>query len=309
MQQFASLLDAQFRSAWLTIGSFDGVHRGHQELLRRFLQGAQEAGAPAVVLTFFPHPIEILRGPLESYYLSSPEQKTARIAELGLDALIVQPFDEAFSQTSAHEFLGLLKEQLGFERLWVGHDFAMGHGREGNVEYLRAHQEEFGYQLEVLEAVRIEGEVVSSSRIRAMLEAGDVEQATHFLGRPFALDGEVVMGAKRGRQLGIPTANISVWPKRVAPKQGVYACRAWLGEQSWGAVTNIGLRPTFEEGLQAPVVEAHLLDYEGGEFYGQELRLEFLARLRDEQKFDGVEALKAQILQDIDAARILFDNE
>ena len=306
MQQFASLRKAQFSSSWLTIGAFDGVHLGHQELLRGFQSQARAARSSSVVLSFFPHPIEILRGPLESYYLSEPEEKARRIAAMGVDALIVQPFDEQTSKTSAADFLHLLKQQLGFEQLWVGHDFAMGHNREGDIEFLRAQGAQQGYSLKVLEAVKVEGQAVSSSRIRRLLEAGEVEQAARFLGRAYALDGEVVEGAKRGRGLGIPTANLAVWAKRAPPLNGVYACRAWLGQRSWEAVTNIGLRPTFEDQLQAPVVEAHLLDYAGGDFYGQRMRLDFVARLRDEKKFEGVDELLIQIDRDKAQARELL---
>lgn len=306
MQQFASLREAQFSSSWLTIGAFDGVHLGHQELLRGFQSQARAAGSSSVVLSFFPHPIEILRGPLESYYLSEREEKAERIAVMGVDALIVQPFDEQTSKTSAVDFLRLLKQQLGFEQLWVGHDFAMGHNREGDIEFLRSQGAQQGYSLKVLEAVKVEGRPVSSSRIRRLLEAGEVEQAARFLGRAYALEGEVSEGAKRGRGLGIPTANLAVWAKRAAPLNGVYACRAWLGQRSWEAVTNIGLRPTFEDELQAPVVEAHLLDYAGDDFYGQKMRLDFVARLRDEKKFEGVDELLAQIERDKAQARELL---
>ena len=270
---------------------------------------AQAAQAPAVVLTFFPHPIEILRGPLESYYLSSPEQKAARISEMGVDALITHPFSEAFSKTSALDFLRMLKRQLEFEQLWVGHDFAMGKGREGNLSFLKDQQKAFDFQLHVLDAVQDGGEPISSSGIRKLLDEGAIEKANRFLGRPYALLGEVVEGARRGRQLGFPTANVAIWPKRAVPKNGVYACYAWRGEQRWQAVTNIGVRPTFDEELKAPVVESYLLDYEGGEFYGEEVRLEIIGRLRDEQRFDGVEALKAQILRDVESTRILLSKE
>jgi riboflavin kinase/FMN adenylyltransferase len=303
MQQFSALQEANIDSAWLSIGAFDGVHHGHQQLLQSFKEGAKKAGESAVVLTFFPHPIEILKGALDSYYLSDPEEKAEQIARTGIDVLIVHPFDKAFSMTSAEDFLTLLKQHTGFNELWIGHDFALGHNREGDIAYLANQQDQFGFRLHVTDAIDIDDDVVSSSSIRKFLEAGEVGRAAQYLGRPYALRGEVVEGAKRGRTLGIPTANLAVWPKRVAPLNGVYACRAWLGEKSWAAVTNIGLRPTFEEQLQAPVVEAHLLDYAGEEFYGQTLRLQFLERLRGERKFDGVEALMQQIEIDIVRAR------
>jgi riboflavin kinase/FMN adenylyltransferase len=162
---------------------------------------------------------------------------------------------------------------------------------------------ELGFSVHQVLPVRVDGEIVSSSRIRALLNAGDVAQAARLLGRPYTLSGSVVQGAQRGRSIGIPTANLQISEKRLVPATGVYVTWAWLGEKRLPSVTNIGLRPTFADGTPAPVVEAHILDYAGGEFYGHPLKLEFVSRLRGEQKFDGVEALVAQIHRDIEQAR------
>jgi riboflavin kinase/FMN adenylyltransferase len=162
------------------------------------------------------------------------------------------------------------------------------------------------YEVQEVGAVEKDGEIVSSSRIRKLLEQGEIERAARFLGRPFALPGKVVRGVGRGRSIGIPTANLEIWPKRAVPAPGVYVCVAWLGERKWPAVTNIGVRPTFEDELLAPVVESHFLDYDGEDFYGQNIRLEFLTRLRDEQRFPNVDALTTQIQQDISEARKIF---
>ncbi len=304
MQQFRSLQEARAQEAWLTIGAFDGLHLGHQKILKELT--AHAAQAPAAVLTFYPHPTEVLRGPRNSFYLMSPAEKAEHISRFKVDVLITHPFDQTTVNTSARDFVGLIKKQLDIQQLWVGHDFALGHNREGDFVALQEFGQEMGFTVHLVEPVTLDGEVISSSRIRALLAEGDVAKAARMLGRPYSLSGEVVGGAKRGRSIGIPTANIKVWEKRAVPASGVYVTRASLGDQRWGAVTNIGVRPTFEDKLSAPVVETHILDYEGGEFYGQTLNIELVARLRAEQRFAGVEELLAQIHKDIEAARSLL---
>jgi riboflavin kinase/FMN adenylyltransferase len=303
MQQYSSLQDAGAEQAWLTIGSFDGLHAGHQQILRELVAGAHAAGAPAVVLTFEPHPAEVLRGPLKAFYLLEREDQAALFADLGVDMLISHPFNDEVRNTSARDFVELIHRRLNLAQLWIGHDFALGHDRQGNFDALRRIGAELGFSVHQVLPVRVDGEIVSSSRIRALLNAGDVTQAARFLGRPYSLSGSVVQGAQRGRSIGIPTANLQVTEKRLVPATGVYVTWAWLGGKRLPSVTNIGLRPTFADGTPAPVVEAHILDYAGGEFYGQPLKLEFVSRLRGEQKFDGVEALVAQIHLDIEQAR------
>ncbi len=303
MQQFDSLQQADLKKTLLTIGVFDGVHVGHQKLIKDLTTSAHAAGAPAVVLTFDPHPAEVLRGPRDSFYLSGPREKANQIEVLGADAFIVQTFDQKLANTSARDFVVQLKDHLGFEQLWVGHDFALGHNREGDVPKLRTFGEELSFSVHLVEPVEVDGAVVSSSRIRRLVTEGDVLAAGRLLGRPYSLSGEVVSGAKRGRSIGIPTANMQVSPKRVVPATGVYVCWAYVAGKRWGAVTNIGLRPTFDDKLPAPVVEAHILDYDGSEFYGQTLGLDFVSRLRPEQKFSGVEELLAQIGRDTEQAR------
>jgi riboflavin kinase/FMN adenylyltransferase len=303
MQLFGSLQDAQFKHAWLSVGAFDGVHLGHQSILKNLVAGAHADGAPAVALSFFPHPAEVLRGPLESYYLNSPEDKSTLIEALGVDALITHPFDAEFSKTTARNLVAQLKQHLGLQQLWIGEDFALGHNREGDVDKLRELGKELGFTVKVVAPVMAGGEVVSSSRIRRLLWDGEVKAAGRLLGRSYALSGEVVEGAGRGVSIGIPTANLKLWSKLAVPATGVYVCWAELRGKRWGAVANIGVRPTFGDQLEAPVVEALLLDYKGDAFYGEQLRLEFLTRLRGEQKFESVEALLAQIDKDKRRAR------
>src|SRR5260221_981770 len=288
--------------AALTIGAFDGVRRGHQALIGQMVAEAHASGRVAVVLTFFPHPSVVLRGRRPSFYLSSPEEKADYLAALGVDVMVTHPFNLAVSEIRAGEFVDRLVTLARLNELWCGADFALGHNREGTVEFLQAEGQRRGFQVRIMAPVLFDGEAISSTRIRQTLRDGAAEQASRYLGRPFRLAGQVVEGAKRGRLLGIPTANLAISEERATPALGVYACRAqapgWQGQ----AVVNIGFRPTFEGGEARPTLEAHLLDF-SGDLYGQTVTLDFMARLRPEIKFAGVDALLAQIQRDIVSAR------
>jgi riboflavin kinase/FMN adenylyltransferase len=203
--------------------------------------------------------------------------------------------------------MATLHEHLGLKHLCVGYDFALGRGREGNVPMLQSLGDEFGYTVQAVQPVEIDGKVVSSSLIRAHLAAGEVEQAARLLGRPYQVGGEVVLGDRRGKLLGIPTANLSVWAERALPKAGVYVCHVRLKSRILGAVTNVGVRPTFENQPVQPRVEAHILNF-SEEIYGQQLYLDFLAHLRDEARFPNAQALVEQINKDISRARIILDS-
>lgn len=297
-----SLESLSLEDAWLTIGSFDGVHRGHQAILRRLVAGAHAQNAPAVALTFYPHPAVVLRNRTDPFYLTSPEQRARLLGEQGVDVVITHPFNPQVASRSARDFIRELKERLGLRKLCVGPDFAMGHNREGNVAMLQRLGDEFDYSVSVVRPIRLNREVVSSSRIRAALREGDVKTACQLLGRPYALDGVVSPGDGRGRRIGIPTANLDVWQEQLMPKTGVYACLARVGERMLRAVTNVGVRPTFDDPIAIPRAETHLLDYRG-DLYGQRIELLFVDRLRDEQRFPDVASLVAQIQTDIHRAR------
>ncbi len=308
MQHVYTLTSLHLRGAWVTIGVFDGVHRGHQALLRDFVAEAHAHAAPAVVVTFYPHPAEVLSNRRAPFYLTSPEEKARLIAALGVDVLLTHPFDEEVARQPAQVFMQALKAHLGLRRLWVGYDFALGRGREGDIPTLRRLGETLGYTVHVVEAYRLDGEVVSSTRVRQALAAGQVRQAARLLGRLYDLPGQVVPGEGRGRRLGFPTANLATWPKRMVPASGVYACYADLAEGTFPAVVNIGVRPTFEQGEAVPRIEAHLLDF-SGDLYGRRLTLRFVARLRAERRFPSAEALAAQIARDVAQARTVLAAE
>jgi riboflavin kinase/FMN adenylyltransferase len=302
MQHYWSLEEVQLRDVWLTIGSFDGVHRGHQEVVRHLTSGAHALGLPAVVLTFFPHPAVVLGKRQGAFYLTTPEERALLLEQLGVDVVITHPFNHQVATTSAIDFLTSLHAHLRMSRLLVGPNFALGRNREGDLLALQRLGQHLAYTLQVLPQITNGGEVVSSSRVRDELVVGNLQAANQLLGRPYQLTGTVVPGDQRGRMIGIPTANLAIWPERLIPKAGVYICQAHLGEGILGAVSNIGVRPTFESHSVTPRVETHLLDF-SGDIYGQEIKLDLLARLRDEQRFPSLAALIEQIQRDIAQAR------
>jgi riboflavin kinase/FMN adenylyltransferase len=219
-----------------------------------------------------------------------------------VDYVITHPFNHEVAALSAMDFMLYLRQHLRLSRLFVGYDFALGRGREGNVPRLQELGRELDYSIELLPPFEIDGQIVSSSLVRRVLAEGDAERAARLLGRPYRIPGQVILGDGRGRTIGIPTANLDVWPRRALPKAGVYVCRAWVNGQSRGAVTNVGVRPTFESQPVQPRVEAHILDYDQ-DLYGQTITLDFLSHVRDEQRFPNVQALVEQIHRDIETAR------
>jgi riboflavin kinase/FMN adenylyltransferase len=305
MHHYWSLEEVYFQNAWLTIGQFDGVHLGHQQIIRRLIEGAHTHQSPAVVITFFPHPAVVLGKRISPSYLTTPDERANLLGELGVDAVITHPFDKNVAATSAQDFMTNIKTKLGIERLIVGHDFAMGHNRTGNVPKLKLIGHQLGFAVEEVPPVTINGELVSSSLIRKDLSSGSVEKAALLLGRNYRVSGEVIPGDGRGRTIGIPTANLNMWQWRALPASGVYVCQAYLMGKTWGAVTNIGTRPTFAPHSNHTWVETHLLDFDE-QIYGQELRLSFIARLRGERRFPNIQALIDQINHDISKAKTIL---
>jgi riboflavin kinase / FMN adenylyltransferase len=302
MQHLRSLDHVQLESSWITIGSFDGVHRGHQALVKNLVDVAHRSGSPAAIITFFPHPAVVLRNISDPYYLSSPDERAELLAELGVDYLITLPFTPELAAVSAKDFMQMLSTHLGLRRLWVGSDFALGRNREGDVPRLRQIGETLGFEVQVVNPITENGETISSSLIRTMLRAGRVSEAARLLGRNYAVPGEVIHGDGRGRSLGIPTANLAYWPQRLLPAFGIYANWLCIGSQCFPAVSNVGIRPMFVKPGSGPQVEAHVLDFDQ-DLYGQEVSLEFVEFIRSEQKFPSVDAMLEQIKLDILWAR------
>jgi len=306
MQHYHSLEEASLQNSWLTIGVFDGVHRGHQEIIRKLTTGAHAGDAPAVVLTFDPHPASILSGH-EIKCLTLPDERADLLAKLGVDVVITQRFTRELSTVTAHDFMARLSHQLGFRHLLIGYDFALGKGREGNATRLTEIGSELGYNVEVISALSDESGVISSTEIRKLIEVGNVPEAARLLGHPYTLHGPVIHGDGRGRTIDVPTANISYSHDKMIPAKGIYACWAYLNDKKYQAAINIGTNPTFTPDKQSPNVEAHLLDFRK-EIYGEDVRLELVKRLRDELKFDSVEKLLEQIWRDVEETKRILQS-
>ncbi len=300
MQHTHSLESVSLDGSWLTIGVFDGVHRGHQEIIRQLTAGAHANGAPAVVFTFSPHPALVLGG-VQIKCLTTPNERASLLTDLGVDVVITYPFDKQTAALSPEEFMARLKEHLNLQKLLVGYDFSLGRNRAGNVPRLTEIGHDLGYDVLPVAALQLEGQIISSTLIRQQISDGDVAGAAVRLGRSYRVSGSVIRGDGRGRTIGIPTANMDVPLEKAIPANGVYACWAWVGQERQKAVVNVGVRPTFTSGEVAPRVEAHLLDYDA-DLYDQTITIEFVERLRGEQKFPGIDALVAQIKADIGKA-------
>ncbi|MBA3460597.1 MAG: bifunctional riboflavin kinase/FAD synthetase [Deltaproteobacteria bacterium] len=297
------------RGAWpgsaVAIGNFDGVHAGHRALIDRARELARTHGVKSAALTFDPHPIELLSPGTAPPKLTSLERRLELMAAAGLDAVLVEPFTRELASLAPDAFIDrVVLGALGARAIIVGYDFSYGAGRAGSTEALRAHGERAGVEVAIVSAVDVGGEVVSSTRIRRALDAGDVVRAEQLLGRRWDVDGVVVHGAKRGRAIGVPTANISpASDLPVAP--GIYAVTLSVeGGPELPAVASLGTNPTFVEGGRL-VLEVHVLDWEG-DLYDRRVRTTFVAWLRPEQKFDSVDSLIAQIRRDIADARPRF---
>lgn len=302
MQHYHSLEDVQLSSAWLTIGSFDGVHKGHQAIINEITAGAHKNGVPAVVFTFHPHPAAVLHGRNFPYYLSSPEEKKELFRNLNIDILITHPFNRDVANKSTRQFLMDINKHLNIKHIQVGYDFAMGKNREGDFSTLQELGTELDYTVKQSPPISDVDGIISSSRIRFLLGVGQVAKAATLLGRNYELQGIVEVGDRRGFRLGYPTANLSVWAEKVIPTAGVYACWSIVQGRRLAAVTNIGVRPTFEKKPVAPRVETHLLNF-SKDIYGESIEVEFVARLRDERKFTSTDALIRQIGKDAQQAR------
>jgi riboflavin kinase / FMN adenylyltransferase len=293
----------------VAIGNFDGVHLGHQALLAEARSRATRRGGPSAVLTFTPHPARLFAPAKAPPLIMSLERRLELLAEAGVDIAVVEPFTRAFAAIEAEEFVRrVLAQDLAAAEVVVGYDFSFGRGRAGNVARLGELGDELGLGVAVNPPVSVDGLPCSSTRVRELCGAGEVAAAARLLGRPVEVEGCVARGAARGRALGFPTANV-VPEGELLPKLGIYAARARIldgvqGGQVRRAALSIGRNPTFTSPDTAVSVEAYLLDYDG-DLYGRRLRLEILDRLRDEQRFDTIDALVQQIHADVDRVRAL----
>lgn len=300
----AAELQPAGRKVCVAIGVFDGVHLGHQQVIRQTLTDAEQHEALAVVITFDRHPHTVVAPARVPPSIYSLPQKLQAIEGLGADATWLIRFDETFSRQTGEEFVRTLARDFGhLQSVCVGSEFTFGHRKSGNVALLRQLGTELRFVVHGLAAVALDGQVVSSTRIREAIRSGQIDAASQMLGRGYSLAGRVIKGDQVGRRLGFPTANVDA-AGLVLPPQGVYAVHARVGKRLFRAVLNIGVRPTVSS-APALRVEAHLLDFDG-DLYGQELEITFAGKLRDEQKFASIDALQAQIARDVAQARQLF---
>jgi riboflavin kinase / FMN adenylyltransferase len=297
---------------FLTIGNFDGLHRGHQALIAQLQRAAAEDGRPdacTALMTFEPHPLVLFRPEMSLQLLTSPQERVELAGELGVDIGIIHPFDRETAGLSPREFMQMLVDHLRLAALVVGPDFALGRNRAGTLDVLAQLGEEMGYRVIVIDPVVCASEEVRSLAVRQHLQTGDVVRAAKLLGRPYSVPGLVITGDRRGRTIGVPTANLDTPTDRMLPADGVYATWTWLGKPGnsprFASATNIGVRPTVDGSQRR--VEAHLFDFpppgESGDLYGQELTLQFVEWLRGEERFENLDALVAQIKSDLVRAR------
>ncbi|MEK6656361.1 MAG: bifunctional riboflavin kinase/FAD synthetase [Nitrospirota bacterium] len=287
----------------LTIGNFDGVHLGHQAILKKIVSRAKEAGGRSIVFTFEPHPLKVVAPDKDIRLITSCDEKTRLLEDAGVDAVICANFTKEFAEQNPDDFVkDILHKKINVFEVYVGHDYAFGKAREGTISHLKELGKRYGFYVGVIEPVVIDNVVVSSSRIRRMILDGDVDIAAKFLGRNYALTGMVVEGAGRGRKLGFPTANIEL-PSELIPKDGVYAVKVKKGDKVYDGVANIGNKPTFKN--ERFGVEAFLFDFNGS-LYNERLEIEFIKRIRNERAFKNAEELITHMKDDVSAAKNLL---
>ncbi|MGL5889645.1 MAG: bifunctional riboflavin kinase/FAD synthetase [Bacteroidia bacterium] len=293
----------------VTTGTFDGVHCGHRQIISRLRETARKTGGETVLLTFFPHPRMVLFPDQHQLLLNTQEEKKHLLEQAGIDHLIIHPFTREFSMLSSKEFIEqILVNKFNTKKLVIGYDHHFGRNREGSFDHLREFGPVYGFDVEEIPAHEVEHEKVSSTRIRAALNSGDVRTAANYLGYRYQLSGTVVKGRQLGRTIGFPTANLQPDDAyKLIPADGVYAVFVKRGNETFGGMLNIGVRPTVDHGLSR-TIEVHLLGFTG-DLYGETLHVRFAERLRDEQKFDSIDALRAQLNTDRDQASALLKNE
>jgi riboflavin kinase/FMN adenylyltransferase len=294
------------RPTVLTLGVFDGLHLGHQLIIKTVVDRARSIGAVPTVITFEPHPRAVLHPESAPPLLQTLDQKIEAMGVLGIEQTIVIHFDQAFAQIRAEDFLrDIIASRLHAQEVYLGRGFSFGHNREGNIDLLRRVSQELKFVADEVPEVRLRGKRIGSTVVRQLLLDGRVNLARRMLGRPYGVEGPVARGDARGVGLGFPTANVQPH-NRVIPRRGVYVTATLIGAQWRRSVTNIGVRPTFGDALE-PSVETHVIDW-SGDLYGDVLRVRFLHRLRDEKKFGSIDELKAQIERDVARAERYFEH-
>lgn len=298
-------LENPLKNPVLTIGNFDGVHKGHLALFDRVKELARTVQGQSVVMTFEPHPIKIVKPGNGPPLITPAEQKLKLIANAGIDVIICLPFNKEFAGISAHDFVSdLLVKKIGVKEIVVGYDYSFGSGREGNIDFLRKMGDEFGFKVHVVEPVHLNGTLVSSTSIRNLVTEGDLPEAKRLLGRDYQITGIVKTGMGRGgKLLGFPTANLTPVDELI-PKKGVYAVKAYIRDKEYNGVCNIGVNPTF--GGTSLSIETHVLDF-SGDIVGEKFTIKFISRLRDEKTYKSKDELADQIERDVIRARQILE--
>jgi len=295
-----SKITERFAKSVITLGNFDGIHLGHQELVRMVIRRAREINGQSMVVTFRPHPLKVLAPETCPPLISIYEEKIQLFEKLGIDVLVKIPFSLLFAEMTPREFVkGVLCDILGAKDIFVGYNYRFGKGREGTTQTLKQMGREFGFNVHEVEQISLDGEVISSSKIRQFLKDGEVEHAARLLGRPYAITGIVIKGDSRGKTLGFPTANIAS-KHSIIPSNGVYAVKLLARERCLDGIVNIGVRPTFD--TKSLAIEVHVFGF-NEDLYGEEITLFFIRRIREEKKFETAEALIGQITRDISTAK------
>ena len=308
MQIHYGLDNFKVKNPVVTIGTFDGVHLGHREVIAELRRITRETGGESVVFSFFPHPRMVVTPEEDTIrLLSTQAEKSALLDELGLDHLVVYPFTKAFAALSYTDFVkDILVGQMHIHKLVTGYDHKFGHGREGDFHALNRLGELYGFEVEQLNPLLVENVAVSSTKIRMALEAGDVSKANHFLGYAYLLKGTVVEGRRLGRELGFPTANILPDDlHKLVPNDGVYAVYVYVGDVRYEGMLNVGTRPTVNSNVDHRSIEAHIFDF-SGHIYGQPISVSFVERIRDEVKFESLDKLIEQLVRDKTSAMRIF---
>ncbi|MFH2011520.1 MAG: bifunctional riboflavin kinase/FAD synthetase [Pseudomonadota bacterium] len=297
-------LKKKFNIPVMTIGNFDGIHLGHQKIFKEVRKRSSELKGDSIVYTFEPHPLNILFPNKKVTLITSFTEKIRLIEKLGIEIVICEEFTHEYANLSPREFVNdILMEKIGVKAVFVGHDYAFGKGRKGNIVTLERLGKEFGFEVHVVDAVRVDDVLVSSTKIRDTIQKGDVKKVAGLLGRNYSISGKVGRGKERGKGLGFPTANLES-VEEIHPKPGIYVVNVCYKDHLYQGVVNIGYSPTFAD--NALSIEVHILDF-NKDIYGEEVKISFVERLRDEKTFDGPEALVEQIKKDVEMTRRMFD--
>jgi len=298
MEHLRKLQSVNAKLIWATIGSFDGIHLGHQYIIRSMVKEAKQNNIATAIFTFYPHPTVVLRDIPLPFYLTSPEEKASLFGQMGIDYVFTLTFDSKLASLSPEQFISSILQNIPVKQFWIGNDFTLGKGRSGTISVLRELGQKYSFEMIEINHLEQSSEKISSSTIRQWVIEGKMVSVNQALGRPYAITGNVIHGDSRGRTIGFPTANLSVWEGKLLPSSGVYATMAKINNKSFPSVTNIGYRPTFENNQTAARVETHIFNFDQN-IYNLPIQLDIIEKIRPEKRFSDISALKDQINQDI----------